>query len=478
MKFRRERHTKIVATLGPASSTPEAILQLVHAGADTFRLNFSHGSHDDHANRLRMIRKVEEVVERPIGVLMDLQGPKLRLGTFENGSARLCVGNRFRLELSAVTGKDHVAHLPHPEIFEALSVGNALLVDDGRIRLRVVERGPDFADTVVEVGGTVSDRKGVNVPDCALNLSALTPKDRRDLSYGLSLGVDWVALSFVQSSKDIEEVRAIVGDSVGIMAKIEKPAALGDIAAIVAASDAIMVARGDLGVELPPEEVPTIQKRLTRLCREAGKPIVVATQMLESMVTSPAPTRAEASDVATAVYDGVDAVMLSAESASGAYPIDAVQIMARIIRNTEKDKLQRDTMGAIAATRLAVATDAIGAAIRTVAEVLPLSACVTYTLSGASALRVAHERPNVPIVGMTPKLETARRLALVWGVHAVHGNDAESVEDMVASATEVAAAEGFEPEHRPFAIVAGMPFGTPGSTNLLRLVFPTPNQLH
>ncbi|VVD94624.1 pyruvate kinase [Pandoraea eparura] len=473
MSLRRERHTKIVATLGPASSVAEKILQLVQAGADTFRLNFSHGSHEDHAARLKLIREVESVVGRPIGVLLDLQGPKLRLGTFADGPVKLTAGQEFRLQLAPVVGNWQVAQLPHPEIFEALSPGNALLIDDGRVRLRVTSCGPDSAETVVETGGKVSDRKGVNVPDCALQLSALTEKDHRDLKFGLQLGVDWVALSFVQTARDIEELREIVGSSVGIMAKIEKPAAMTDIEAIVAATDAIMVARGDLGVEMPPEEVPAIQKRLTRLCREAGKPVVVATQMLDSMVSSPAPTRAEASDVATAVYDGVDAVMLSAESASGEYPVEAVQMMSRIIRNTERDRLQRDTMGAIAATRHADATDAIGAAIRTAAEILPLSACVTYTLSGSSALRVAHERPNVPIVGMTPKIGTARRLAVVWGVHAVLGDDAKSVEDMVQHATEVVRAEGFEPESRPFAIVAGMPFGTPGSTNFLRFVLPT-----
>ncbi|WP_174966660.1 pyruvate kinase [Pandoraea cepalis] len=471
--MRRERHTKIVATLGPASSEADKILRLVQAGADTFRLNFSHGTHEDHAARLRVIREVESDVGRPLGVLLDLQGPKLRLGTFLDGHAKLNAGQEFRLQLARVVGNGRVAQLPHPEIFEALSTGNVLLIDDGRVRLRVTSCGPDFAETVVETGGKVSDRKGVNVPDCALQLSALTEKDHRDVKFGLQLGVDWVALSFVQKASDIEELREIVGTSVGIMAKIEKPAAITDIDAIIAATDAIMVARGDLGVEMPPEEVPVIQKRLTRLCREAGKPIVVATQMLDSMVSHPAPTRAEASDVATAVYDGVDAVMLSAESASGDYPVEAVQMMSRIIRNTERDRLQRDTMGAIAATRRADAPDAIGAAIRTAADILPLSVCVTYTLSGASALRVAHERPNVPIIGMTPKVETARRLAVVWGVHAVHGDDVKSVEDMVLHATGVVRAEGFEPESRPFAIVAGMPFGTPGSTNFLRFVLPT-----
>ncbi|BDB27268.1 pyruvate kinase [Cupriavidus sp. P-10] len=475
MNLRRERHTKIVATLGPATPGSDGILRLFRAGADTFRLNFSHGTHEDHATRLRCIREVESITGRPIGVLLDLQGPKLRLGTFTNGPVQLIAGQTFRLQLTPIDGNETIAHLPHPEIFESLAQGNALLIDDGRIRLRVTSCGPDFAETIVETGGKVSDRKGVNVPDCALRLSALTEKDHRDLSFGLQLGIDWVALSFVQSAQDIEELRAIVGTRVGIMAKIEKPAALTEIEAIVAGADAIMVARGDLGVEMPPEEVPAIQKRLTRLCRESGKPIVVATQMLDSMVNSPAPTRAEASDVATAVYDGVDAVMLSAESASGEYPIQAVEMMSRIIRNTERDKLQRDTMGAISATRHADAADAIGAAIRTVADTLPLSACVTYTLSGASALRVAHERPNVPIVGMTPKMETARRLAVVWGVHAVHAEDAKNVEDMVAQASDVALAQGFSPESRPFAIVAGMPFGTPGSTNLLRLVFPSPS---
>ncbi len=478
MSLRRERHTKIVATLGPASSTHEAIRQLFLAGADTFRLNFSHGTQEDHAMRLRLIREIESEVGRPIGALLDLQGPKLRLGTFAAGPVALAAGQPFRLQLAPVPGSQEVVQLPHPEIFEALQPGNALLIDDGRVRLRVTRCGADFAETTVETGGKVSDRKGVNVPDCALKLSVLTEKDRRDLAFGLQLGVDWIALSFVQSARDIAALRQLVGPGIGIMAKIEKPTALADIGAIVAAADAIMVARGDLGVEMPPEEVPAIQKRLTRLCREAGKPVVVATQMLDSMVSAPAPTRAEASDVATAVYDGVDAVMLSAESASGSYPVESVQMMARIIRNTEKDRLQRDIMGAVAATRHADAIDAIGAAIRTVADVLPLSACVTYTLSGASALRVAHERPNVPVIGMTPSIETARRLAVVWGVHAVHAADAGNVEEMVSQATDVVRAEGLEPGSRPFAIVAGMPFGTPGSTNLLRIVFPPTDSAH
>ena len=364
--MKRDRRAKILATLGPASSSAETIGALFEAGADVFRLNFSHGSHADHHARFELIRAIERSAGRPIGVLADLQGPKLRVGTFADGPVRLSEGEAFRLDLErGRPGDASRVAMPHPEIFAALEADTDLLLDDGRIRLRVERCGPDFADTRVIAGGPLSDRKGVNVPGVVLPLSALTEKDRADLDFALSLGVDWVALSFVQRAEDIAEIKAIVQDRAGVVAKLEKPAAIGSLDAIVAAADAIMVARGDLGVEMPPEEVPAIQKRIVRACRKAGKPVVVATQMLESMVNAPVPTRAEASDVATAIYDGADAVMLSAESASGKFPLEAVRIMDRIIARTEADPAYREAIEASRSAPQQARADAIGAAVQT-----------------------------------------------------------------------------------------------------------------
>jgi pyruvate kinase len=471
----RIRNAKIVATLGPASTDRATIQALFEAGADVFRLNFSHGSHEDHKQRLDTIRAIEGETGRPIGVLLDLQGPKLRLGTFAQGSVQLAEGAAFRLDLDRdQPGGQERAPMPHPEIFAALEAGTDLLVDDGRVRLRVERCGPDFADTRVIAGGTVSDRKGVNVPGVVLPLSALTTKDRADLDYGLTLGVDWIALSFVQRPADIVEIKAIVQGRAGIVAKLEKPAAIGSLEAIVAESDAVMVARGDLGVEMPPEQVPAIQKRIVRACRKAGKPVIVATQMLESMVVAPVPTRAEASDVATAIYDGADAVMLSAESASGSYPVEAVRMMDSIITQTEADPYYREAIGASHTPPQQEAdeakrADAIGAAVRYVAGLLPVAATVAYTSSGYSALRVARERPQAPVIGMTPRMATARRLALAWGVHAVLCQDVEDVSEMSELACETARKEGFGQPGETIVIAAGMPFGASGTTNLLRI---------
>lgn len=469
----RTRHAKIVATLGPASSDHQTIAALFHAGADVFRLNFSHGSHEDHRQRLDSIRAIERETGRPIAVLLDLQGPKLRLGTFAAGPVVLAEGDSFRLDLDRATPGDRTrAPMPHPEIFTALQEGSDLLIDDGRVRLRVERCGPDFADTRVIAGGAVSDRKGVNVPGVVLPLSAMTAKDRADLDFGLSLGVDWIALSFVQRVEDIEEIKAIVQGRAGIVAKLEKPAAISSLEAIVAASDAVMVARGDLGVEMPPEQVPAIQKRIVRACRKAGKPVIVATQMLESMVTAPVPTRAEASDVATAIYDGADAVMLSAESASGKYPLEAVRMMERIIGQTEADQQQRqEALNELAGQieHRPVATDAIGAAVSSVVRLLRVAAVVAYTHSGYSALLMARERPRAPVIGMTPKLATARKLALVWGVHAVLTHDVEAVSEVTQYACQTARREGLVLPGDTIVITAGMPFGSPGTTNLLRI---------
>ena len=468
--IRRNRNAKIVATLGPASGDRETIAALFHAGADVFRLNFSHGTHEDHKQRLDIIRSVEQEVGRPISVLLDLQGPKLRIGTFAEGPIQLEAGDRFRLDLDrSKAGSQTRIALPHPEIFAALTEGTDLLLDDGRIRLRVETCGPDYAETRVINGGTLSDRKGVNVPGVVLPLSALTEKDRKDLDYGLTLGVDWIALSFVQRAEDIREIKAIVQGRAAICAKLEKPAAIHSLEEIVAETDAVMVARGDLGVEMPAEQVPSIQKRIVRACRKAGKPVIVATQMLESMVSAPVPTRAEASDVATAIYDGADAVMLSAESASGKYPLEAVRMMSSIIVQTEADPNYREAIDASHTTPRAELADAIGCAMRRVAGLLHVAATVAYTSSGYSALRMARERPEAPIIGMTPRLATARRLPLVWGVHPVLCREVESVPEMSELARETVLEEGFGKIGQTIVISAGMPFGIAGTTNLLHI---------
>lgn len=467
--MRRNRHARILATLGPASSTPERIRELFAAGADVFRLNFSHGSHEDHAERYRLIRDIERETGRPIGILMDLQGPKLRVGRIAGGRLELRAGQALRLDLATDEGDSARVPLPHPEIFAALRPGTDLLLDDGKIRLRVDACGPEHADTTVVVGGPLSDRKGVNVPGVVLPISPLTEKDRRDLAFGLSLGVDWVALSFVQRPQDIAEARALIGEQAWIMAKLEKPSAIEHLDAIVAQADGIMVARGDLGVELPPQKVPVLQKRIVRAARRAGKPVVVATQMLESMISAPIPTRAEASDVATAVYDGADAVMLSAESASGQYPREAVEIMDRIICEVERDPAWRSNLDASHAIAEATAPDAICGALRNVAALLAPVATVAYTTSGFTALRASRERPATPILSLTPLPATARRLALVWGVHAVPNEEVRDVTEMIEHATQAAVNGGFARSGDQVVVIAGMPFGRSGTTNLLHI---------
>lgn len=468
--MKRPCNAKIVATLGPASADRSTIEALVRAGADVFRLNFSHGTHADHQHRLALIRSIETDIGRPIGVLLDLQGPKLRVGTFANGPVRLVEGAAFRLDLDRATpGDARRAPLPHPEIFAALEPGAELLLDDGRLRLKVERTGPDFADTRVIAGGLLSDRKGVNVPGVVLPLSAMTDKDRADLDFGLSLGIDWVALSFVQRAADIVEAKALIQGRAGIVAKLEKPAAIDSLEQILDVTDAVMVARGDLGVEMPAEQVPAIQKRIVRACRARGLPVIVATQMLESMVSAPVPTRAEASDVATAIYDGADAVMLSAESASGKFPVESVAMMDRIIAQTEADPHYREAIEASHTPPAANTADAIGWAARTVAGLLHVAAVVAYTSSGASALRIARERPRAPIIGMTPKPETARRLALAWGVNPVLCRDVSSVSEMTELAVQTARERQFAEAGQTIVIAAGMPFGTAGTTNLLRI---------
>ncbi|MBF0093198.1 MAG: pyruvate kinase [Alphaproteobacteria bacterium] len=473
--MRRTRNAKIIATLGPASSTPEALEALFRAGADLFRFNFSHGSHADHKARLDMLRGLEKTTGRPIGALMDLQGPKLRLGPFAGGSARVSAGDAFRLDLSPEPGSVRRAPLPHPEIFAALTDGAELLVDDGKVRLRVESHGPDFALTRVITGGLLSDRKGVNVPDVVLPISSLTEKDRRDMEAGLEMGFDWVALSFVQRPEDVTEARRLIAGRALLLSKLEKPSAIEFLEEIASLSDAVMVARGDLGVEVPTEDVPILQKRIVATCRRLGKPVVVATQMLDSMVHAPTPTRAEASDVATAVYDGADAVMLSAETAVGEYIAESVAIMDKIIGRVERDEVYRRIVDAAREEPERTAADAISAAARQVAHTLGAAAIVTYTSSGSTTLRAARERPEAPILSLTADVTVARQLALAWGVHCIVARDISSFAEMVRMACEAARREGFATVGDRLVITAGVPFGTPGTTNALRIAQLTDN---
>ncbi len=468
--MRRQRKAKIVATLGPASSTKEMILSLFEAGVDVFRFNFSHGTQDDHRARHEAVREVERLVGRPIAILADLQGPKLRIGKFANGKVQLKTGAEFVFDRDTADGDEKRVNLPHPELFGVMDVGHSISLDDGKLRMKVIESTPDEIRTRIETGGPLSDRKGVNVPDVVLPIPVLTEKDRRDLEFALSLGVDWVALSFVQRPEDLVEARRLIAGRAGLMTKLEKPAALDHLDEIVMASDSVMVARGDLGVELPPEKVPGAQRRILRACRHYGKPSIVATQMLESMIVSPTPTRAEASDVANAVYDGTDAVMLSAESASGAYPVQAVSIMDRIISEVESDPFYSKMINVQNEVSLLSKSDAICSALKTVSQMVGAVVNVTYTDSGNTSLRAARERPLAPILSITPHLSTARRLALAWGVHStVIDHDVKDVDEMVDAACRTAYSEGFAQPGDQLAIAAGMPFGQPGTTNLLRI---------
>ncbi len=471
--MRRSRNAKIVATLGPASSNADTIRALFLAGVDVFRLNFSHGSAGDHRARFAILRELERQTGRPIGILADLQGPKLRVGTFAAGPVELVAGQAFRLELAGVAGDATRVQLPHPEIFAALRPGLELLLDDGRLRLAVEDCGSDFAHTRVLVGGGLSDRKGVNVPGVTLPIGALTAKDRQDLELALQLGADWIALSFVQRPQDVAEARRIIDGRAWVVSKLEKPSAVDCLDEIVRLSDAVMVARGDLGVELPAERVPAIQKRIVRSCRALGRPVIVATQMLESMVKSPVPTRAEASDVASAVYDGADAVMLSAESASGLYPVQAAEMMDRIIAQVEADPQYRLLIEAshCAARPGGDVAEAVCCAMRRACALIHPAAITCYTSSGHTSLKAARERPESPILSLTPDLGVARRLTLAWGVHSLHADDAGDVERLAESSARMARREGFAQAGQPLVLIAGMPFGTPGTTNLMRIAW-------
>ena len=467
--MRRMRNVKIVATLGPSSSDYETIRALFDAGADVFRLNMSHGDHEEIRVRHGIIRKVEADTGRPIAILADLQGPKLRVGVFANEEEELVEGATFRLDLDKTPGDVNRVQLPHKEIFAALEPGARLLVNDGKIRLKVIDCGKDFANCEVIAGGTISNRKGVNVPDVELPLTALSEKDLRDLEFVCDLGVDWLALSFVQRVEDVTEARVLVGNRASIMVKIEKPQGVTNFDAILKVTDGVMVARGDLGVELPVQNVPPIQKQLVRKCRAAAKPVIVATQMLESMISSPMPTRAEVSDVAAAIYEGADAVMLSAESAAGDYPVEAVSTMNNVAMEVENDPTYRNVIEASRAAKKETIGDAIVSAAREIAETTDITAICCYSQSGTTAQLVAREKPAVPIIALTSIERTARRLCLSWGLHCVITGRVDRFKDAVVNAVRAATGQGFATEDDFVVVTAGVPFNVPGSTNIVRV---------
>jgi pyruvate kinase len=472
--MRRLRRTKIVATLGPASSDRKVIARLFEAGADVFRINMSHTSHERLRDLVATIRAVEAEHGRPIGILVDLQGPKLRVGGFAANPVTLVKGDTFTLDTDPAPGDATRVHLPHPEIFAAIAPGHTLLLDDGKIRLLALEADKTRILARVEVGGKLSDRKGVSLPDTTIPFSALTAKDHSDLEAALDAGIDWVALSFIQRPEDIAEAKKITRGRAVVMAKIEKPQAINRLGEIIDLTDALMVARGDLGVEMPLEKVPGLQKQMTRMARRAGKPVVIATQMLESMIASPVPTRAEVSDVSTAIFEGADAIMLSAESAAGQYPVEAVATMNRIAEEVERDPIYRTIIHAQRTEPEATGADAIAAAARQIAETIDLSAIICWTSSGSTGLRVARERPTSPIVAISPKLSTGRWLSLVWGVHCIVAEDAHDLDDMVERACRLACTDGIAAPGQRVIIVAGVPLGTPGATNMLRIAFVAP----
>ncbi|MEM6888082.1 MAG: pyruvate kinase [Pseudomonadota bacterium] len=468
--MRRTRNVKIVATLGPASNTFEMIKELHMAGADVFRLNMSHGSHEEIRARHKMIRDLEEETGGSICILADLQGPKLRVGVFANEEGEMLEeGAAFRMDLEAVPGDATRVQLPHPEIFAALEPGASLLVNDGKIRLRVEDCSKAHANCTVTAGGVISNRKGVNVPDVVLPLAALSDKDRKDLEFVCELGVDWLALSFVQRADDVLEASDLANGRAAILSKIEKPAAVSNFDEILEVSDGIMVARGDLGVELPVQNVPPIQKRLVRRCRRAAKPVIVATQMMESMIESPMPTRAEVSDVATAIYEGADAVMLSAESAAGSYPVEAVTTMNNVATEVEQDPTYRQIIDASRETKGITIADGIVAAAREIAEKTEIKAICCFSQSGTTALLTARERPPVPILAMTPLKSTARRLTLSWGTNCVMTEKLDRFKLAVVASARAATRQGYAQTDDQIVVTAGVPFNVPGSTNILRV---------
>lgn len=470
MTLKRNRHTKILITLGPASDNKESLTSLITKGADNVRMNFSHGSHNDHQKRINIIREIEQEIGKPIGIIADLQGPKLRIGSFKNDKIYLKKGQKIKFDLIDEPGDETRVTLPHPEIIDAVNVGDTLLMDDGKVRVIIAEKEKDCLIVTVEAGQKLSNNKGVNVPGVKLPIPTLTKKDINDLEAALNMGVEWIAHSFVQSADDVKVCKDLIKGRAKHIVKLEKPSALDELDDILALTDAIMIARGDLGVEIPPENVPGAQKHIIRTCRSLGKPVIVATQMLESMTESPQPTRAEASDVATAIYDGTDCIMLSAETAVGSYPTEAVIMMDRIAKSVEGDQLYRKVMDADHPdTETMNTSDSITAAAYHVAQDVNAAAIVNYTTSGSTALRTARHRPTVPILCLTESEVTARRLALSYGVHPIVTIDVDNFDDMVKRASRIARTKGFADKNDSLAITAGVPFGTVGSTNVLRI---------
>jgi len=470
--MRRHRRVKLVATLGPASSAPGMLEGLFKAGVDVFRINMSHADHETARTVYDRVRALSAKFNHPIGILADLQGPKFRLGAFDGDKVQLEQGQRFVFDDNPAAGSSQRVHLPHPQIFQAVEPGDRLLLDDGKLRMRVDSADANRIEATIEVSGPLASRKGISLPDTVLPIGPLTEKDERDLDFALDLGVDWIALSFVQRGSDVVDAKARIGNRAAVMVKVEKPAAIDDLNAIIAAADGLMVARGDLGVEMPIEKVPGLQKKITRKARAAGKPVVVATQMLESMINAPVPTRAEVSDVATAVFEGADAVMLSAESAVGAYPVEAITMMDRVAIEVENDKGYEAILYAWQTEPQPTPADAIAAAARAIAETVKLSAVVCYTATGSTAIRVARERPRLPMLALTPIASTANQLTLSWGIYSVIlENDPENLSEMVRRACRVAFDQGFVRAGEGLLITGGVPLGTPGTTNMIRIAF-------
>jgi len=462
-------HTKILATLGPATSSLEKVCSLIEAGANVFRINFSHGSHDEHAQRIKWVREAGEKLSMPVGVLMDLQGPKFRVGTFVNGPVNLVNGAKFTLDMDPTPGDETRVCFPHPEAIGSLGVGSQVFLDDGNLTLVITEAADDYVVTEVVVGGELGERKGVNMPGNLGKVNPLTEKDMIDMEFGLSQNVDWVALSFVQTAADVIAAKEKIAGRALLVAKIEKPSAVEQFEDIVKVTDAVMVARGDLGVEMPAHEVPGLQKMMIKMCRQYAKPVIVATQMLESMRDKPRPTRAEVSDVANAVYEGADAVMLSAETASGDFPVEAVTMMTDIIREVESDPLYHDSLDTTEPAYEPTIESAISLALKSTTQLLDISAIINYTSSGFSTLQASRERPEAPILSLSHSPETARRLSLVWGVYPLYSEKFELQAEMVNFALAKAVEAGFSKSGDKAVITAGVPFGVPGTTNMLRI---------
>ncbi len=466
----KNRQTKILATLGPASSSNEIIEKLFCAGVSTFRLNFSHGTHEDHKSALKHIREIEAKYNQPLGIVADLQGPKLRIGKFENDSIELKKGQNFRFDLDNSLGNENRVYLPHKEVIDAMEIGSHIFLDDGKVRIEITNKGAEYLDGVVQTDSYLSNNKGFNIPNIYLPIPALTDKDRADLEAALDMGVDWIAQSFVQKPEDVKQALKLINGRAALIVKIEKPSALAQLEEIADLADGVMLARGDLGVEIPPEDVPSVQKHVIRLVRDKGKPIIVATQMLESMINNARPTRAEASDVATAVYDGADCVMLSAETATGKYPVRSVEMMARIASKTEADSNYLEMMENSRPNALKDPSDAITTAAYYVAQDVKAMLIVNYTMSGATALRTARQRPETPILCLTPDINVARKLVLSYGVFPIHDDiKTEDFTGPARHAAKIALDKNFAKKGDRFVMTAGIPFGVSGTTNILRI---------